>query len=505
MGADSFKPNFQSGPAGDPEPLVRPIEPGEPFPVEALPPIMRAGVKGIVARTLVNPGLAAQSVLAQWALWAQGHANIEKPGGGFSPLELYLLSVALSGERKSATDNLAGEAVEKREAALRKAFATDVETYRVKLTSWQKAEKEILANKKADRRAAEESLRALGPPPRAPMTPLLTVPEPTFQGLCKLLAEGHGVAGIFTAEGGQFIGGHGLKKDDKIYTACNLSDVWDGKPIKRARGGEGIQILPSRRVSMHLMVQPNIAHGFMGDPDLVGQGLIARFLIAWPDSRMGTRFSREPTPEEISALADHTAALEAALRIPLPRPPENNNDPGELAPRFIMLSRDAREALREFSDWCEEKLAPGKIFSDPAMTGFGNKLAEQAARIAGVFTLAENAAATEVSEVTAMAAVAVARWYANERLRIIEAGAVDPKIKVAETLREWLFAEWDDPNISASDVAQYGPNSIRDTEKARAALQLLAGKSWLEPLSGGGNVKGQRRREVWRIRREAAP
>ena len=136
------------------------------------------------------------------------------------------------------------------------------------------------------------------------------------------------------------------------------------------------------------------------------------------------------------------------------------------------------------------------------MTGFGNKLAEHAARIAGVFTLAENAAATEVSAATADAAIQVARWFADERLRIIEAGAVDPKVQIAETLREWLFSEWEDPNISASDVAQYGPNSIRDTEKARAALQLLAGKSWLEPLPGGGDVKGQRRREVWRIRRK---
>jgi hypothetical protein len=333
------------------------------------------------------------------------------------------------------------------------------------------------------------------------MTPLLTVPEPTFQGLCKLLAEGHGVAGIFSAEGGQFIGGHGLKKDDKIYTASNLNDLWDGRSIRRARGGDGVQILPNRRVSMHLMVQPNLVHGFMSDPDLVALGLIPRFLISWPESRMGQRFSRDLTVEEISALASHTAALDTAFSIPLPRPPESG-DPGELAPRNIRLSCEAREAFREFSDWCEEQLAPGKPFSDPAMSGFGNKLAEHAARIAGVFTLAENAAATEVSAATAGAAIQVARWYADERMRIIEAGAIDPKVQVAETLREWLFSEWEDPNISASDVAQYGPNSIRDTEKARLALQLLAAKSWLEPLPGGGDVKGQRRREAWRIRRE---
>jgi hypothetical protein len=497
----------QPTPLGDPEPLLRPMAPAEPFPVEALPEIMRAGVNGIVGRTQAPVALVAQSVIANWSLVAQGHADVETVGGKFKPLSLYILSIAKSGERKSASDSYASEAVALREAAMRKANAADAQERRIKLTSWQKAEREILADKKADRGAVEDRLRKLGPAPPSPFTPLLTCPEPTFQGLCKLLAEGVGMAGVFSAEGGQFIGGHGMKQDDKVMTATALSDVWDGEPIKRVRGGDGIQVLAGRRVALHLMVQPVIADGFVNDAMLLRQGFLPRVLIAWPESRMGQRFSRMPTLAETTDLARHTTALKLALETPLPRPPPTveGGDPGELAPRQLNLSEGARAVLRDFSDWCEGLLAPGKLFADATMSGFGGKLAEQAARIAGVFALAENIAATEVSEATAEAAITVARWFADERLRIVEAGATDPKIALAEALRAWLFDEWQEPNIAASDVAQYGPNAARDTEKAKAALELLAARSWLEPLKGGGDVKGKKRKVAWRIRREATP
>jgi len=344
------------GPHGDPEPLVRPMEPGEPFPVEALPLIMQAGVRGIVGRTLVDPGLAAPSVMAAWSLVAQGHANVQTIGGGYAPLSLFMLSIAKSGERKTTSDNLAGKPIEDREAELRKAFAEDSEKQRVKLGAWQKEEKKILSDKKEDGAKTAARLFNLGPPPRAPFTPLLTCPEPTFEGLCRLLAEGLGLAGVFSSEGGQFIGGHGMKDDEKKKTASNISSVWDGGAIKRVRGGDGIQILAHRRVALHLMAQPGMAAGFLGDVVLQDQGLLARFLVAYPESRMGQRFFREPTSEETTALTSHTFALKRALDLPFPRQPDRPDtaDPGELWPRSLKLTRDARAALIDFSDYCEE-------------------------------------------------------------------------------------------------------------------------------------------------------
>ncbi len=73
---------------------------------------------------------------------------------------------------------------------------------------------------------------------------MATCPEPTFEGLCKLLAVGQPSVGVFASEGGQFIGGHGMSDDNKLRTAAGLSSVWDGEPIRRVRAGDGSIILP---------------------------------------------------------------------------------------------------------------------------------------------------------------------------------------------------------------------------------------------------------------------
>ena len=106
---------------------------------------------------------------------------------------------------------------------------------------------------------ARELLDKLGPAPLAPLEPVLTCPEPTYEGLCKLLAVGQPSVGIFSAEGGQFIGGYGMTDDAKLRTAAGLSSLWDGEPIKRARALDGITVIPGRRVAMHLMAQPDVA------------------------------------------------------------------------------------------------------------------------------------------------------------------------------------------------------------------------------------------------------
>src|SRR5437660_862729 len=66
-----------------------------------------------------------------------------------------------------------------------------------------------------DRRAIEVALEEVGSPPVPPLEPLLTRPEPTYEGLLKYLDTGQPSVGIFASEGGQFIAGHGMSDDAK--------------------------------------------------------------------------------------------------------------------------------------------------------------------------------------------------------------------------------------------------------------------------------------------------
>ena len=86
--------------AVQPQPLLREIPLGAPYPVHALGPLQSA-VEAVQAWTQAPVAIPAQSALAVAALALQGHANVETLGG-FRPLTLYCLTIAASGERKSS-------------------------------------------------------------------------------------------------------------------------------------------------------------------------------------------------------------------------------------------------------------------------------------------------------------------------------------------------------------------------------------------------------------------
>ena len=112
-----------------------------------------------------------------------------------------------------------------------------------------------------------------------------------------MLAIGQPSMGIFSGEGGQFIGGHGMREEAKLRTSAALSIMWDGTPIRRVRAGDGAVLLPGRRLALHLMVQPDVGNMLLSDSLLADQGLLSRLLVTAPPSAAGSRFWREPDPD----------------------------------------------------------------------------------------------------------------------------------------------------------------------------------------------------------------
>ena len=172
----------------------------------------------------------------------------------------------------------------------------------------------------------------LGPEPAAPLLPLFTCQEPTFEGLCRALEHGQPSIGIFATEGGQFIAGHAMSAENKLKTAAGLSCAWDGERINRVRAGDGVTILMGRRVSMHLMVQPGVAAIMLSDPELADQGMLSRCLVIAPDSYSGRRFYCEPVPETKNKLMEYERRLHDILKRKFPLAASTRN---VLAPRVF--------------------------------------------------------------------------------------------------------------------------------------------------------------------------
>ena len=372
------------------------------------------------------------------------------------------------------------------------------------MSSWQNAQAlwkgerdRILAEAKKQkgekRVAAQADLDALGGEPLAPASPERVVTEPTFEGLTRLFAEGQPSLGIFSDEAGQFLGGHAMNSENRQKTLAALNDLWQGNPIRRTRKGDGSLTLYGRRLAAHLMVQPGVARTFMSDPMAADTGFLPRFLICEPTSTVGTRLHANMQRND-AALFDFSSMLRHKLETPLPIDPETR----ELQPRLLPLSSSARALLAQFGDAIERAQAPGGDYAH--LTGTASKVAEQAARIAGVLTLWQDLQADSVSGETMADGIELSQFYLGEALRLADAATISAQIDLAERLRVWLLNDWQEPDVLPGDVLQRAPiRALRDRPTAKKAIGTLVEAGWLAPLQPGTEVRGSARKEAYRV------
>jgi hypothetical protein len=482
-----------------PRPLMRELAPADPFPIDALGDVLEPAARAIEDRVRAPLAICGQSVLAAANLATQAHVNVVLPigGGQPKPVSTYFMTVALSGERKSECDRQAGLPIRKREKEMRDRYDVELPSYINAKAAWDKARDAAIKRGKGDQAAIKTALDGLGSSPVPPLEPLLTCPEPTFEGMCKHLAIGQASIGIFASEGGQFIGGHGLRDESKLLTAAGLSAVWDGDPIKRVRAGDGTIILAGRRLAMHLMAQPGVADILFRDSLLADQGLLSRLLVTAPPSAAGSRTWREERPETGRDLKRYGARLLNILEAPLPLSPGKTN---ELEPRPLPLTPEARLRWISFTNYVERAIGQGGALEP--VRGLANKLPEHAARLAAVLSVVRDLESAAISDDEIRAGISLAEHYAAEALRLFGTRQMNAELLVAQRLLDWLLSQWNEPAISLPDIYQRSLNAIRDQATARKLVSILEDHEWLVRLPKGAVVAGQPRREAWRIVRE---
>lgn len=478
-----------------PQPLLREIPKGEPYPVAALGALSEA-VEAVQDVTQAPVAIAAQSALAIASLAVQSFADVETLGG-FAPCSLFCLTIAESGERKSSCDRLLMQGIRDFEAEQAETYREKMADYVVARGVWEAKRKRLIGEAsgkdKAKKAAADADLRALGPEPRQPLFPTVTTMEPTFEGLMKLYGIGRPALGLFSDEAGGFIGGHAMNAENRLKTMAGLNRLWNGEPIDRTRAGDGATTYRGRRLAVHLMVQPVAARPLLADAVAGGVGFLARFLLTEPASHIGGRLRRGHSSASDTAIADFGAQLAAILLLEMP----TLSHPQELVPKRLALVASAREMLWRFHDAVERAQAPGGPMEP--VRAYASKAAEQAARIAGVLTLWADLNACEVTPQAMADGITLAQFYLGEARRLLEAGAVSAETGRAELLRQWLLESWHHPDVTVRDVVRYGPNRMRETKTVREALALLEAHGWLVRLPDGTVVQGMARKEAFRI------
>ncbi|WP_187274704.1 MULTISPECIES: YfjI family protein [unclassified Methylobacterium] len=456
-------------------PLFPPLPPAESYPLDALGPILGEAARAIARKVQAPAAIAAQSVLAAASLAVQAHADVRMPYGQRRPLSLYLVSSASSGDRKSTTDNEALWPVTRREDALQEMYGRDHQEWLVTYAAWSAEKKKIEGDRKLGFEDRRFALTTLGPEPQPPIRPVLTSAEPTFEGLIKSWPSMPAAQGVFSAEGGQFTGGHGMAQENRLRTAAGFSVLWDGKPVTRVRALDGVSVLKGRRLAMHLMVQPEAAAAFMSDPVLRDQGLLSRILVAAPDSIAGTRLFRVATAADAEQIRRYHARMLSLLE----GWPSVIDHAQGLQPRELPMSEAAEARWRDFYNWIEERSGPQGDLR--LVRDFASKAAEHAARIAGVLAIVADEHALEISAEIMTAAARLATWYTDEATRLQQACRTDPALLRAQALLDWLRAR-DEQDVKFSDILRLGPAPTRTKKEADAAVRTLMEHNLVEEV-----------------------
>lgn len=447
-------------------PLQRDLPPPGEFPVEALGEILGNAALALTDAIQAPLAICGNAVLAAAHLAVQAHADVEIDGR-VHPISENFVTVGETGERKTAVDN---------------------ETLR-------------------EHRAYEKRLHDAAPPKRTtgpdgpndttfdPLDPIVLCEEPTFPALINNLAKGHPSQGLFSDEGGRFLGGHAMNTENALATVAGLSRLWDGKPIDRVRVGDGAIKLYGRRFSCHLMGQPAIMASLIADPKAQAQGFLSRCLIVTPESKIGARLYRGVDLSQSDAMIRYHARLRALLE----RKPavEDANHPvkrAQLTPRRLIVSSQAKRIYVDFHDSVELAMA-GPL---KELRAFANKAPEHLLRVAGALALVEDPDATEIAPKHAASSRVLIEYYLREAHRINEIACQDGALTLAQRLLQWIDAIG--RPVSLVEIYQRGPNPLRNAADARRIARILVEHGHIEPVRGIV-YDGRRRSEAWRLRR----
>jgi hypothetical protein len=471
-------------------PLYRDIAPAADYPVDALG-ALREVAEAIQLKTQAPLAICAQSVLAAAAFAIAPHYDAHLLNGR-SPLTVLCLSIAESGERKSSVDNLALAPVFSKEERLRADYEAQSQYYAADHAAWKAATEQAKKAAKNGRAAAREAIAAVGSEPKAPPSPMLLMADATPEGIVMHLAESRPWGGVFSAEGGLMLGGHGMSDESKIRTAALFNSLWDGTPIRRRRVLTGTSFLPGRRCSMHLMTQPGVAEILTHDPAFADIGLMARLLIVAPASTAGTRKYREAPALCITVLAEYKTRMTRLLD----KPHKMLDGSGGLDPATLTLTPDARAMLIAFHDAVERSIRPDGELS--TVKGFGSKMAEHAGRLGAVLAVYADPEAVEVDADSISNGIALAQHYAGEMKRLADGASIAPDLKLARQLVEW-WKSGGKAKCHLAEIYQRGPNPLRDASTAKRIIAILEDHGWLKRISPGTVLDGSPRKDSWEL------
>lgn len=453
-----------------------------PYPVEAWGnegEVLRDTVTAIADHSQIPIALAGQCILGALATITQQYINAPYPtGNSYMPASLFLLTEIASGGGKSKTTS---QFSHKELISYQKEKRNEYRTLR---DEWQAA--------KASTPKKELERWLLDNP--KPKQPILFAKSGTLIGFLDnmILGNTKNVAWA-TAEAGLFLGSHSLTNETAQSNISQICDLWSSGEFDRMlsprynsnftdeNGIDGI------RFTLDLQGQPPIVAPALNNEVMSGQGLLPRFLFAFPESLNGTLVFN--TDERLDANPDKDPRLIAywqrcrALLDPVADSVKKDNEGNIIRYNMPFENRQARKALADYQTEKEKQLVKGGKLEKYAE--YAKRLHENASRIASIFAYFDGRRFISVEDIKR--ATLLTDYSMNERIRYTDkpqAGDND-----AQKLVSWLVKYCNTRAVKelAYSTAQskVTPKHLRLKQNFELLAEVLESEGYIKVITNG--------------------
>lgn len=449
------------------------------YPLDALPSAICAAVEEVKRITQAPLALIVASALASAATACQGLADVQRPTiPGAVPLTLFFVTVAESGERKSAADHFFFAPIAQFDRDRRaefelnsRQFQADERVWRTKLKGIERSltKATAMGEQTAD---LEDALRAHHEAaPKPPERLRIALSDITPTALCGELEINPCSAVLHSNEAADLMRGR------TMGNLPLLNRLWDGQTVELDRRDKKRSALISgARLSISFAVQPDSFKAMSQGKEEHARhsGFLARTLLSFPTSTAGSRAVCEWG--NTSDLHRSLAAFQQRVRSLLERSFARHSQ--GLARQILTFDDDARHLWVRFFNEVETQLKP-EVGAWHSVKDFAAKAAEHAARLAAVFEVFQDAKTTEISAESISAAIKIVRWHLAQFDQHLGKGASELRVhQSAEALLKWLQNKANTSfgachHYTRRDLLQLGPRAIRNAASLDLAIEAL--------------------------------
>ncbi len=425
------------------------------FPLSAIPLFLREAIKDVNNITQAPIPLIVSSAISAMSLACQNLIDVRINESVISPVSLFLLVIANSGERKTSVDRKLLKPFYQHDADILHQTRLKEKDYEISLMIWREKQKGILnrirkvAVKGQCTKILSQQLKELNDDtPVPPKNSRIIYNNVTPEALQLAMYNHSSNVGLIADEGANVLDRQVMK--DLSF----INSLWDGVNFHVERKMTKSFTIEDGHITLSVMVQKKIFDSYVKrqGEKARGSGFFARCLVVHIDeslSTQGMRFIRPHYHDSYSLDIVHQRIADLLE--------ESQASKGSKIKKYSIFEPAAQYEWEKIYNHIESLIRPDKEYG--VMNDFASKLSNNVARLSALFAYFIDGSTTIKKEYVESAWI-LCEWYMQQAMNLFgyEEGYYEA------LLLSWLHRKMhsaENSSLRFNDIRRFGPNILR--------------------------------------------